>query len=160
MVKVIEFLSNKRMDLFQSLFFNLYEKYKGDADLFLEEWFRKYAYMTLKNYFKEDVFANDFEEFFKKKKHILKTYVKAYWSFCNEPTARPTHVKIAMDFFEITELSKENLKKKYREMVKIYHPDVHPNKKEATLKMMEINHHYQILKAFIEKYGGNEQWRI
>ncbi|MFN3977646.1 MAG: DnaJ domain-containing protein [Sulfurihydrogenibium azorense] len=153
-VKIMEFINSKRMDLFQSLFFNLYEKYNGDADYFVEEWFRRYTYATLKTYFKEDLFRNDLDEFFNKNKNVIKAYVKAYWSFCNDPNARPHHIKVAMDFFGIKELSEKELKEKFREMVKLYHPDIHPNKKEATLKMMEINHHYQILKAFLEKYGG------
>lgn len=153
-LRVIEFINNKRMDLFQSMFFNLYEKYNGDVDKFVEDWFRYYSYSLLKNYFKEEFFKEDFEEFYNKKRHVLKSYIKAYWSFCNNPDARPNHIKIAMDFFELKELTMKDLKRKYREMVKKYHPDVHPDKKEATLKMMEINHHYQILKAFVEKYGG------
>jgi hypothetical protein len=153
-LKVIEFISNRRMDLFQSMFFNLYEKYNGDADKFVDDWFRYYTYSTLKSYFREEVFKEEFEEFFSSKRHVIKSYIKAYWSFCNDPDARPNHIKFAMDFFGIKELTMKELKRKYREMVKKYHPDINSDKKEATLKMMEVNHHYQILKAFLEKYGG------
>jgi len=153
-VKIMEFISNKRMDLFQSMFFNLYERYNGDTDRFLEDWFKNHTYFILKNYFIEEYFKEHFENFFNKRKNVIKSYVKAYWSFCISPDAKPNQVKVALDFFGIKELSYEELKKKYRSMVKKYHPDIYPDKKEAVEKMIEINHYYQILKAFLEKYGG------
>ena len=59
-----------------------------------------------------------------------------------------------MDYFGLKELNMKELKKVYREMVKKYHPDVYPDKKEGTMKTIEINHYYQILKTYIEKLGG------
>lgn len=154
LLKTIEFINNKRMELFQSMFYNLYEKYNGNPDMFVEDWFEKYAYYTLRKYLREDFFKEDFEEFYSKQKKILKSYIKAYWAFCNNPDAKPYYVKESMNFFNIKELNMQELKKVYREMVKKYHPDIYPDKKEGTLKMIEINHHYQILKAYLENMGG------
>ncbi|MCX7759624.1 MAG: DnaJ domain-containing protein [Hydrogenothermaceae bacterium] len=154
MRKMVEFISYKRMELFQGMFYKLFEKYNGDWDRFVDDWFEKYSYITLKEYFIEDTFKEDFEDFYKKRKNVLKAYIKAYWSFCMNPQSKPAHIKSSMEFFGLEKLDEKELKKKYREMVKQYHPDTHPDKKFATQKMVEINHHYQILKAFIKKVGG------
>jgi hypothetical protein len=152
--KLLEFINDKRMELFQSMFYNLYEKYDRDSEKFIEDWFEKYTYITLRRFFKEDFFKEDLDLFFQKNKNVLKSYVKAYWAFCNNPNSKPYYVKEAMDYFCLEELNMKELKKVYREMVKKYHPDVYPDKKEGTIKMIEINHYYQILKTYIEKLGG------
>lgn len=154
MSKMVEFISYKRMELFQGMFLKLFEKYNGDWDRFVDDWFEKYSYYTLREFFVEDVFKEEFERFYKKRKNTLKAYVKAYWSFCLNPNNKPHHVKAAMEFFQLEKLEEKELKKKYREMVKRYHPDIYPDKKVATRKMIEINHYYQILKAYINRPGG------
>ncbi|MCX7739125.1 MAG: DnaJ domain-containing protein [Hydrogenothermaceae bacterium] len=152
--KLIEFISYKRMEIFQGMFYKLYEKYDGDWDRFVDDWFEKYSYTTSKEYFIGDAFKEDFDIFYKTKKNTLKAYVRAYWSFCLNPQNKPHHVKTAMEFFGLSELDEQKLKKAYRRMVREYHPDIHPNKKLATQKIVEINHYYQILKAYINKFGG------
>jgi hypothetical protein len=136
------------------MFYNLYEKYNRDSEKFIEDWFVKYTYITLKRFFKEDFFKEDVDLFFKKNINVLKSYIKAYWAFCNNPNSKPHYVKEAMNYFGLKELNMKELKKVYREMVKKYHPDVYPDKKEGTMKMIEINHYYQILKTYIEKLEG------
>lgn len=154
MTKMVEFISHKRMELFQGMFLKLFEKYNGDWDRFVDDWFEKYSYHTLREFFVEDVFKEEFDKFYRKKKSTLKAYVKAYWSFCLNPNNKPHHIKTAMEFFNLEKLDEKELKKKYREMVKQYHPDIYPDKKVATRKMIEINHYYQILKAYINRPGG------
>lgn len=59
------------------------------------------------------------------------------------------------DPYKVLEISpgadKEEIKKAYRRMAKKYHPDLHPNDKEAAEKMNEINEAYDIL-SNPEKY--------
>ena len=48
-------------------------------------------------------------------------------------------------------LSMEEIKKKYKKLVKIFHPDVNDNNKEAEDKFKEINESYKILlKKFVK----------
>lgn len=154
MSKVVEFISHQRMELFQGMFLKLFEKYNGDWDRFVDDWFERYSYQILREFFVEDIFKEDFDRFYKTKKNVLKAYVRAYWSFCLNPADKPHHLKTAMEFFGLTKLNEKELKKKYRQMVKQFHPDIYPDKKFATKKMVEINHYYQILMAYITKFGG------
>ena len=49
-------------------------------------------------------------------------------------------------------ISVEVIKKKYKKLVKIFHPDVNDNNKEAEKKFKEINESYKILlKKFLKK---------
>lgn len=154
MIKVVEFISYRRMELFQGMFLKLFEKYDGDWDRFVDEWFEKYSYNKMREFFIEDVFKEEFDKFYKVKKNILKAYVKAYWSFCLNPDNKPHHLKAAMDFFGLKKLDEKELKRAYRQMVKQFHPDIYPDRKFATRKMIEVNHYYQILTAYIGKFGG------
>jgi molecular chaperone DnaJ len=43
--------------------------------------------------------------------------------------------------------SEDEIKKKYRTLVKQYHPDLHPNDPEAAKKMSEINEAYEMIKS-------------
>lgn len=158
--KIVEFISHKRMDLFQGMFFKLFEKYDGDWDKFLDEWFEYHSYRILKEYFREEIFKEDLDRFYSERRDVIRAYIKAYWSFCLNPNKRSNNLKNAMEYFNIEELEESELKKRYREMVKKYHPDVNPDKAYANQKMIEINHYFQILKAYISKtkgeyYGGN-----
>lgn len=54
--------------------------------------------------------------------------------------------------------TQEEIKKAYRKMGKLYHPDLHPNDPEATKKMSEINEAYDML-THPEKYQNREQSR-
>lgn len=50
----------------------------------------------------------------------------------------------------------DEIKKKYRTLVKQYHPDLHPNDPEAARKMSEINAAYEMIKSGEAKaYRGN-----
>jgi molecular chaperone DnaJ len=55
----------------------------------------------------------------------------------------------AKDYYEIFGVSKdaspEEIKKKYRELVMKYHPDLNKNNPEAAKKMAEVNEAYQVL---------------
>ncbi len=155
--KIIEFINNKRMDIFQSMFYNLFEKYKGDLDRFINEWFIEYSYHVLRSYFKEEVFKEEFEIFYKKRSSILKAYIKAYWAYCIEPARKPYAVEAAVAFFNLEDLDEQTLKRKYRELVKTFHPDIYPDKKLANEKLKEIHHYYQILKAYLTKFRREEK---
>ncbi|QGG47904.1 molecular chaperone DnaJ [Heliorestis convoluta] len=53
------------------------------------------------------------------------------------------------DYYEVLGISKDasesDIKKAYRKLLKQYHPDVHPNKEEAEVKIKEINEAYEVL---------------
>ncbi|MEW6656318.1 MAG: DnaJ domain-containing protein [Aquificota bacterium] len=150
--KVMEFINEKRIDIFQAVFYKLFEKYGGDLDRFIDEWFVEYSYKTLNAYFNEELFKEDFEVFYRKKANIIRAYVKAYWSYCLNPYKRPHSIEIAMSFFDLKDLDEKELKRKYRDIVKIYHPDIYSDKRSANEKLKEVNHYYQILKAYIAKF--------
>lgn len=151
--RVIEFINEKRVDVFQAMFYKLFKKYDGDLDRFINEWFMEYSYKTLNTYFNEELFKEDFEMFYRKKASTIRAYVRAYWSYCLNPYKKPQTVEIAMTFFDLKDLNEKELKRKYRNIVKIYHPDIYSDKKLANEKLKEVNHYYQILKAYIEKFG-------
>ena len=48
----------------------------------------------------------------------------------------------------------DEIKKKYKKLVKIFHPDVNGNNKEAEKKFREITESYKIL---LKKFLTNEQ---
>lgn len=56
-----------------------------------------------------------------------------------------------MEFFGIKELNLQELKKRYRHMIKKYHPDIHTDKKSAHKHMLLINYHYQALLSYLNK---------
>ncbi len=53
------------------------------------------------------------------------------------------------DYYEILEVSKsataEDIKKNYKKLAKKYHPDMHPNDKEAEIKFKELSEAYAVL---------------
>ena len=49
-------------------------------------------------------------------------------------------------------ISVDEIKKKYKKLVKIFHPDVNDNNKEAEKQFKEINEAYKtLLKRFLKK---------
>ena len=66
------------------------------------------------------------------------------------------------DYYEVLGLKKgasaDEIKKAYRKMAKLYHPDLHPGDKEAEAKFKECNEAYEVLsdpdkKARYDQYG-------
>lgn len=58
--------------------------------------------------------------------------------------------------------SEDEIKKKYRVLVKQYHPDLHPDDPEAARKMSEINEAYEMIKSGNtgqSSYGGGNSNR-
>ena len=52
-------------------------------------------------------------------------------------------------------ISLEKIKKNYKKLVKIFHPDVNGNNKKAEEKFKQINESYKLLlKKFIKKNGN------
>lgn len=53
----------------------------------------------------------------------------------------------------------DEIKKKYRALVKQYHPDLHPNDPEAARKMSEINAAYEMIKSGqADPYKGGQSY--
>ncbi|SMP00463.1 DnaJ domain-containing protein [Venenivibrio stagnispumantis] len=157
--KVIDYIYSKQMELFQSMFFKLYREYNSDIDKFYNAWFENYTLNLMLKFFRKEEFYESYVLYNLRKKSIIKSYIKAYWSFCKNPEKYPYYIKEAMDYFGLKKLTKNELKKKYREFAKKYHPDLNKNKKEATLKMLEINHYYQILKSYVESEDFYEDYQ-
>ena len=59
----------------------------------------------------------------------------------------------SLNILELTlPISIDEIKKKYKKLVKIFHPDVNDNNKEAEIQFKEINEAYKILlKKFLKK---------
>ncbi len=150
-VKVFDYIFDKRLDLFQAMFYKLYEDFRGDEELFLRTWFEGYAKQKLLKYFPLWDLLEYYPEYVVRRKAVLKSYINTYWRFCHNPYRYPTKVKEAMEFFGMEELTLQELKKRYRQMIKKYHPDTHPNKKEAHRYMLLINYHYQVLLGYLNK---------
>ena len=55
--------------------------------------------------------------------------------------------------------SQDEIKSAYRKLAKLYHPDLHPNDKEAASKFKEVNEAYEVLgdpnkRANYDEYGS------
>jgi molecular chaperone DnaJ len=53
-------------------------------------------------------------------------------------------------------ISVDEIKKKYKKLVKIFHPDVNANNKEAEKKFKEITEAYKIL---LKKFLKNDRYK-
>jgi hypothetical protein len=149
--KVFDYIFDKRMDLFQAMFYKLYEDFKGDEELFLKAWFEDYAKRKLLKYFPLWDLLEYYPEYVVRKRPVLRSYINTYWRFCLSPYRYPAKVRESMEFFGIKELNLQELKKRYRHMIKKYHPDIHTDKKSAHKHMLLINYHYQILLSCLNK---------
>lgn len=148
--KVVEFMYENRLNQFISSFYELYERYSHlGEEGFMREWFYRSIIRDLVFYFPPSTIINSFEEIKTTKGHLLRTYVKTYWNYCKNPRKHPVRVEEALKFFGMNEVSEEELKKKYRKMVRDHHPDRVGRSKSAHMNMVKINYYYQILRRYL-----------
>jgi len=148
--KVIEYMFENRLNQFISSFYEIYERYRHmEEEDFFKEWFQRSIIRSLIYFFPPSILVVSLEEFDRSKGHLLRTYVRTYWSFCKNPRKHPVRIEEAMRFFGLSELSEELLKERYRLLVKRFHPDVAGNSRENHKKMVKINYYYQILRRFL-----------
>ncbi len=148
--KVIEYMFENRLNQFISSFYELYQRYSHlEEEDFFREWFRRSIIRDLIYYFPPSTLINSFQEFESSKGHLLRTYIKTYWSFCKNPRKHPVRIEEAMKFFELEELDEESLKASYRKLVRRFHPDRAGRSKENHLQMVKINYYYQILRRYL-----------
>ncbi len=148
--KVVEYLYENRLNQFLSSFYELYSKYKHlGEEAFMREWFDKAIIRELLAYFPPSVIIKSFEEVINPKRQVFKTYIKVYWDFCRNPSRHKSKISEALEFFGLKELSEEELKAKYRELVRSNHPDIVGKTKEAHMMMVRINYYYQILRRYL-----------
>ncbi|EDP75228.1 J domain-containing protein [Hydrogenivirga sp. 128-5-R1-1] len=148
--KVIEYMYENRLNQFISSFYELYQKYRdlGEED-FLREWFHRSIIRDLVYYFPPSTLITSFEEFQSSRGHLLRTYVKTYWGFCQNPKKHPVKIEEAMEFFGLKELTENKLKVRYRRLVREHHPDRVGKSREAHTMMVKINYYYQILRRYL-----------
>jgi len=64
------------------------------------------------------------------------------------------------DYYELLGISKtasaDEIKKAYRKLAMKYHPDRNQSDKDAEKKFKEIEEAYEILKAYLDDYGGDD----
>ncbi|MFA0778209.1 MAG: hypothetical protein PVTTEEND_001923, partial [Candidatus Fervidibacter sp.] len=74
--------------------------------------------------------------------------------------------KVQRDYYEILGVSRDatdkDIKQAYRRLVRQYHPDLNPNKKEAEERFKEIQEAYEVLsdpekRRLYDRFGHN--WR-
>ncbi len=146
--KVIEHMYETRMEKFLSSFHDLYRAYGHlDEDVFFREWFERQVIRDLVYYFSPSAIVSSYEEFRRERMNLLKTYVRIYWRFCKNPASHPARIGESLRFFGLEELDEESLVKRYRELVRRYHPD--RAGKDSNKMMAKINYHYQILRRYI-----------
>ncbi|RLJ71132.1 DnaJ-like protein [Hydrogenivirga caldilitoris] len=148
--KVIEYMYENRLNQFISSFYELYQSYKDlGEERFLREWFHRSIIRSLLLYFPPSTLIDSFGEFESSKGHLLKTYVKTYWSFCRNPKKHPVRIEEAIEFFGLKNLTESELKSCYRKLVRRYHPDRIGKSREAHMTMVKINYYYQILRRYL-----------
>ncbi len=137
-----------KMNQFLSSFSDIYKLYSHlDEERFFREWFERDIIRGLICYFSPSAIVSSYEEVRNEKAHLFKTYVRIYWKFCRDPSVYPVRVKEAMEFFGLDALDEALLIRRYREMVRKYHPD--RAGKGAERMMAKINYHYQVLRRYI-----------
>ncbi len=149
--KVFDYVYTKRLELFQSLFYELYRSFEDRQEELLQLWFERYTLRKLLKYFPLEDLVAFYPEYAVKKRSLILSYIKTYWKYCRVPRLYPAKVKESMDFFQLQEVSLPALKKAYRSMVRKYHPDTYPNRREAHRRMLLINYHYQVLLSYLRE---------
>jgi len=148
--KVIEYMYENRLNQFISSFYELFKEYSHlEEEEFLREWFDRAIIRDLVFYFPPSTIISSFEEVRNSKRHLFKTYVKTYWDFCRNPRKHPVRISEALKFFGLEELDEEEVRKRYRELVRLYHPDRAGKTREAHRMMVKINYYYQILRRYM-----------
>ncbi len=148
--KVIEYMYENKLNQFISSFYELYTKYNHlGEERFLREWFNRSIIRDLIFYFPPSTIITSFEELRHTKEHLVRTYVRTYWSFCKNPKKYPVRIEEAMEFFGLEELDEGKLKVRYRKLVRENHPDRIGRSKEAHMKMVKINYYYQVLRRYL-----------
>jgi len=149
-IKVLEFMYEKRFNQFQSLFYDLFKNYEYiDEDSFISEWFDRFIIKKLIPYVPVSELHKSYREYSAKKRSLLKTYIRTYWQFCRNPRKYPAHISDAIEYFELKDLNAEELKSKYREKVKAFHPDRMGKREENHKEMVKINYYYQLLRSVL-----------
>ena len=148
--KVFDYILDKRFELFQAMFYKLREEFRGEEDLLLKVWFEDYAKRKILEYFPLWDVLEYYPPYIVKKRRLIRSYINTYWRFCSRPYQYSAKIKEAMEFFQLEELNLYELKRRYRQLIKKYHPDVYPNKKEAHKQMLKINYNYQILLSYLD----------
>ena len=68
-----------------------------------------------------------------------------------EDTRVPPEVRKALGRFELAfPVTRETLRTRYLELVKIYHPDANGGDKKAENRLKDINHAYTVLRTFLQ----------
>ena len=148
--RVVEYMYESRLNQFISSFYELYDRYNHlGEEGFLREWFNRSIIKDLVFYFPPSMIITSFEELRHSKEHLIRTYVRTYWSFCRNPRRYPVKIEEAMKFFGLEDLDEEKLKASYRRLVKENHPDKVGRSKEAHLMMVKINYYYQVLRRYL-----------
>ncbi|WP_254426292.1 J domain-containing protein [Pampinifervens florentissimum] len=152
--RVFDYIYRKRLELFQSLFYDLYRSFDGKHEEFLKTWFESYMIKKLFKYFPIEDVITYYPQFALRKRSLVASYVKTYWRFCQKPNLYPAKIRESMEFFGLNSLNEQELKRAYRKLVKLNHPDKAEDKRVAHKKMLLINYHYQVLIGYIRRFNN------
>ena len=153
--RVIEYMYENRLNQFLSSYDQIYKAYSHlDEDMFFREWFERSVIRDLVYYFSPSAIVSSYEEFRRERLGLLKMYVRLYWRSFREEGGYPVRIRDSIEFFGLNNLNKDELMKKYREMVKRFHPD--RVGKAGNLMMAKINYHYQILRRYLSDGSGED----
>ncbi len=149
-IKVLEFMYEKRFNQFQSIFYDLFKNYENiDEDSFINEWFDRFVIKKLIPYVPPSELHRSYREYASKKRSLLKTYIRTYWHFCRDPKKYSASISEAVNYFGLKELNVRELRERYREKVKNFHPDMAGKTQNNHKEMVKINYYYQLLRSVL-----------